>query len=43
MEEGRKEGKKEKLAIAKKMKDKNMPIEEISEITGLSIEEIEKI
>ena len=41
---GKKEGKKEeKLAIAKKMKDKNIPIEQISEITGLSIEEIEKI
>ena len=29
--------------IAKKMKDKNMPIKEIMELTGLSKEEIEKI
>ena len=39
-EEGLSEGKKE---IAKKMKAKNMPIEEIMELTGLSKEEIEKI
>lgn len=29
--------------ISKKLKAKNMPLEEISEITGLSIEEIEKL
>ena len=29
--------------IAKKMKAKNIPIEEIIELTGLSKEEIEKI
>ena len=39
-EEGLSEGKKE---IAKKMKAKNMPIEEIMELTGLSKEEIEEI
>ena len=39
-EEGLSEGKKE---IAKKMKAKNMQIEEIMELTGLSKEEIEKI
>ena len=33
----------EKLAIAKKMKEINMPIEQISEVTGLSIEEIDKL
>ena len=37
---GLKNGKKE---IAKKMKAKNMPIEEIMELTGLSKEEIEEI
>ena len=42
--EGLSEGKKEMtLKIAKKMKAKNMPIEEIMELTGLSKEEIEKI
>ena len=39
-DEGLSEGKKE---IAKKMKAKNMQIEEIMELTGLSKEEIEKI
>ena len=38
--EGRAE---EKRQIAKKMKAKNMPIEEIAEITGLTKEEIEKL
>ena len=33
----------ERLEIAKKMKAKNMPIEEIMELTGLSKEEIGKI
>ena len=33
----------EKVSIAKNMLKKNMPIEDISEITGLSIEEIKKI
>ena len=43
-DEGLSEGKKETtLKIAKKMKAKNMPIEEIMELTGLSKEEIEKI
>ena len=47
-EEGREEGKTEgitieKLEIAKKMKARNMPIEEIMELTELSKEEIEKI
>ena len=42
--EGLSEGKKEMtLKIAKKMKAKNMPIEEIMELTGLSKEEIEEI
>jgi predicted transposase/invertase (TIGR01784 family) len=35
--------KKGKIEIAKKMKARNMPIEEIIELTGLSKEEIEKI
>ena len=39
-EDGRKEGKKQ---IAQKMKAKNMPIEEIVELTGLSEKEIEKL
>ena len=43
-EEGLQKGKKEMtLKIAKKMKAKNMPIEEIMELTGLSKEEIEDI
>ncbi|MCQ2975673.1 MAG: Rpn family recombination-promoting nuclease/putative transposase [Bacteroidales bacterium] len=51
-EEGRKEGIKkgmekgreeEKIKNAKKMKSKGYPIEEISEITGLSIDEIKEI
>jgi predicted transposase/invertase (TIGR01784 family) len=37
-------GKSEGFAeIAKKMKAKNMPIEQISEFTGLSKEEIERL
>ena len=39
-EDGRKN---EKIEIAKKMKIKNMKINEISEITGLTKEEIEKL
>ena len=39
-EKGREEGKKE---TAKKLKEKNMPTEEIEEITGLTKEEIEKL
>ena len=39
-EEGRKE---ERLEIAKKMKSKNMPIEEIIELTGLTKEQIESL
>ena len=42
--EGRTEGKTEaKNEIAKKMKAKNMSIEEIVELTGLTKEEIEKL
>ena len=32
-----------KIEVAKKMKSKNMPIDEIAELTGLSKEEIEKL
>ena len=47
-EEGNTEGisigeKKKEIEIAKKMKAKNMPIEEIMELTELSKEEIENI
>ena len=47
-EEGRTEGisigeKNKKIEIAKKMKAKNMPIEEIMELTELSKEDIENI
>lgn len=43
-QEGRKEGHKEKsLEIAKKMKSKNIPIEEIIELTGLTKEEMENL
>ncbi len=43
-EEGIEIGKeKANLSIAKKMLEKNMSIDEISELTGLSIEEIEKL
>ena len=43
-EEGLKEGKMEgKMEIAKKMKQKNIPIEQIVEITELTKEEIEKL
>ncbi|MEO1516578.1 MAG: Rpn family recombination-promoting nuclease/putative transposase [Bacteroidota bacterium] len=43
-EEGKEEGREERNAeIAKVLKDKGMPIDEISEITGLSREEIEKL
>lgn len=41
---GIEQGSKEKeLDIVRKMKEKNYPIKDIKEITGLSIEEIEKI
>ena len=44
MDERERKGKNEaKTEIAKKMKNKNMPIEEIVELTGLTKEEIEKI
>ena len=33
----------EKVSIAKNMLNKNMPLEDISDITGLSIEEINKL
>jgi predicted transposase/invertase (TIGR01784 family) len=43
-QEGRQEGWKEKERIvAKKMKDKGFPVEEIGDITGLSAEEIEAL
>ena len=43
-EEGEEAGiKKEKKEIAQKMKKQKMPIKQITEITGLSEEEIEKI
>ena len=43
-EEGREEGiKKEKIAIAKNMISKNYPLSDISSLTGLSIEEIDKL
>lgn len=42
--EGLTEGRKdEKLNIARRLKAKNMRLEEILEITGLTLEEIEKI
>jgi len=43
-EEGRKEGREEeKITIAEKMKQQNVPLEIISRSTGLRIEEIEKL
>ena len=43
-EDGINQGKKEsKIEIAKKMKAKNMPIDEIIELTGLTKEEVEKL
>ena len=43
-EEGKEEGKKQKqLEIAKKMKEKNMDIEQISRITNLTIKEITEL
>ena len=43
-EEGIKEGiEKEKISLAKNMRNKNMDINLINELTGLSIEEIEKL
>ena len=43
MEQARTEAKAEKLSIAKKLKQTGMDIKQISEITGLAEEEIEKI
>jgi predicted transposase/invertase (TIGR01784 family) len=48
IEKGRKEGiekgiEKEKIFNARKMKDDNLPYEKISQYTGLSIEQIEKL
>lgn len=44
LEEGIKQGSKEKeIEIVRNMKEMNYPIEDIKKITGLSIEEIEKI
>ena len=41
---GQEDGKKsEKIEIARKMKNKNVPISEIIEFTGLAKEEIEKL
>ena len=34
---------KEKIEVAKKMKEKQIKLEDIKEITGLTIEEIEKL
>ena len=43
-EEGKKEGEKQKqIEIAKKMLNKNKPIEEIAEFTGLTEEEVNKL
>ena len=43
-EQGRAEGEHEKaLAIARKMKSKGLPVEDIKEITGLTAEEIEQL
>lgn len=41
LEQGRMKAIKEKNEIALKLKLKGMPVEEIKEITGLSVEEIE--
>ena len=43
LEKGLAEVKKKQLEIAKKMKDKNMTLNDIIELTGLSKEDIEKI
>ena len=44
MKEGRKEGEKQKqIEIAKKMLNKNKPIEEIMEFTGLTKEETNEL
>ena len=44
IEKGKEEGIKEtQISMAKNMKDKNMDINLISELTGLSIEEVEKL
>ena len=43
MEQARTEAKAEKLSIAKKLKQTGMDIKQISEITGLAEEEIEKL
>ncbi|WP_300755263.1 Rpn family recombination-promoting nuclease/putative transposase [uncultured Brachyspira sp.] len=44
IKEGKEEGiKEEKISLAKNMKNKNMDINLISELTGLGIEEIEKL
>ena len=44
MAKGKAEGRKQSLeAVAQKMKAKNMKIDEIAELTGLTKEEIEKI
>ena len=44
IEQGKKQGEiNEKKEIAKKLKEKNLTLKEISEITGLSIDEIKKL
>ena len=44
VEQGIEQGEKRKqLEIAKKMKEEKIPIEQIEKITGLSLEEIEKL
>ena len=43
MKQGEKEKRKEIQRIAKKLKEENMTLEQISKITELTIEEIEKL
>ena len=44
LEKGRAEGEKQKgIAIARKMKAKGMPLEDIVEMTGMSLSDIENI
>jgi predicted transposase/invertase (TIGR01784 family) len=44
LREGKLEGKQEeKIEIAQKMKNRGLPVDQITELTGLSIEEITKL
>ena len=44
LEKGRAEGEREKaLAIARKMKERGLPLEDIRDLTGLTIEEIGRL